>query len=43
MKRGKIIGQGTHEELMKTCDEYRKIFVKRFDLDEDQLIQTVIN
>ena len=39
MKRGTIIAQGTHEELIKTSEEYRKIFVKRFDLREEQLLK----
>ncbi|MHA1582835.1 MAG: ABC transporter ATP-binding protein [Candidatus Baldrarchaeia archaeon] len=30
MKRGKIVAKGTHEELLKTCEEYRKIFAERF-------------
>lgn len=38
LKRGKIIAQGTHEELIKKSAEYRRIFVKRFDLDEKKLI-----
>ena len=41
MKRGKIIAKGTHERLLKTSDEYRKIFVKRFDLDENLLKEGV--
>ncbi|MHA1722034.1 MAG: ABC transporter ATP-binding protein [Candidatus Baldrarchaeia archaeon] len=39
MKRGRIIAQGTHEELLRTCEEYKKIFVKRFDVDISQLIK----
>ena len=39
MKRGEIIAQGSHEELIKSCEEYRKIFVKRFDLTEEQIIR----
>jgi len=30
MKRGEIVAKGTHEELLKTCEEYRKIFAERF-------------
>lgn len=41
MKHGTVITQGTHEELIKTNEEYRKIFVKRFDLEEDQLLKEV--
>ncbi|UCE15167.1 MAG: ABC transporter ATP-binding protein [Candidatus Heimdallarchaeota archaeon] len=39
MQRGTIIAQGTHEELIKTSEEYRKIFIKRFDLREEQLLK----
>ena len=41
MKRGTVITQGTHENLIKTSEEYRTIFVKRFDLEEDQLLKDV--
>lgn len=41
MKRGTVIAQGTHENLIKTNEEYRTIFVKRFDLEEDQLLKDV--
>lgn len=39
MKRGRIIAKGTHEDLLKTSEEYRKIFVKRFDMRPDELLQ----
>jgi ATP-binding cassette subfamily B protein len=39
MKRGEIIAKGTHEKLLRTSEEYRKIFVKRFDLDEKLVMQ----
>ena len=26
MKSGKIIGEGTHQELLKTCDMYKEIY-----------------
>ncbi len=42
MKRGKIIARGTHEILLKTSDEYRKIFVKRFNLDEKILLKEAV-
>jgi ATP-binding cassette subfamily B protein len=42
MKKGKIIAKGTHEKLMKTSEEYRKIFVKRFDLDEKILLEEAV-
>jgi ATP-binding cassette subfamily B protein len=38
LKRGEIVAKGSHEELLRISDEYRKIFVKRFDLDEKALI-----
>jgi ATP-binding cassette subfamily B protein len=38
LKRGRIKALGTHTELLKTSEEYRKIFVKRFDLDESELM-----
>ncbi|UCG90195.1 MAG: ABC transporter ATP-binding protein [Candidatus Heimdallarchaeota archaeon] len=41
MKRGTVIAQGTHEDLIRTSEEYRAIFVKRFDLEEDQLLKDV--
>ena len=25
LEEGRVIGQGTHEELLKTCDTYREI------------------
>ncbi|WP_455463454.1 ABC transporter ATP-binding protein, partial [Candidatus Hodarchaeum mangrovi] len=39
MKRGEVIAQGSHEYLIRNCEEYRKIFVKRFDLTEEQIIR----
>jgi len=39
LKRGEIVAKGTHEELLKTSEEYRKIFVKRFDISLDQLLK----
>ena len=41
LKRGNIEALGTHEELLKTSKEYRKIFVKRFDIDEKQILNKV--
>ncbi|MDD1777574.1 MAG: ABC transporter ATP-binding protein/permease [Candidatus Helarchaeota archaeon] len=37
LRHGRIVAKGTHEELLETSDEYRKIFVKRFDVDVTQL------
>ena len=39
LKRGNIAAIGPHEELLRTSDEYRKIFIKKFDIDLDQLIK----
>jgi hypothetical protein len=30
---------GPHEELLLTSEEYRKIFIKKFDLDEKELLK----
>ncbi len=38
LKRGEIVANGTHKELLKTSEEYRNIFVKRFDVDIDKLL-----
>ncbi|MHA2398853.1 MAG: ABC transporter ATP-binding protein [Promethearchaeota archaeon] len=39
LKKGNIVSIGTHEELLQTSSEYQKIFVKKFDIDVDQLIK----
>ncbi|MEX2682707.1 MAG: ABC transporter ATP-binding protein [Candidatus Sigynarchaeota archaeon] len=39
LKQGQVVAKGTHEELLRTSEEYRKIFVKRFDLTVDQLLK----
>jgi ATP-binding cassette subfamily B protein len=31
LKKGEIVSEGSHQDLLKTSKEYRKIFVKRFD------------
>ncbi|PWI46636.1 ABC transporter [Candidatus Heimdallarchaeota archaeon B3_Heim] len=41
MRKGQIIAKGSHENLLKTSEEYRKIFVKRFNLDEKSLLEEV--
>jgi ATP-binding cassette subfamily B protein len=38
LKRGQLIAKGNHKELLQTSEEYRNIFIKRFDLDEKQLL-----
>ena len=37
LRHGRIVAKGTHEDLLETSEEYRKIFVKRFDVDIAQL------
>ena len=39
LKRGEIAAMGTHDELLSTSDEYQKIFIKKFDVDIDQIIK----
>ncbi|TFG04073.1 MAG: ABC transporter ATP-binding protein [Promethearchaeota archaeon] len=39
LKRGEIVAKGSHEELLKTSEEYCKIFVKRFDIGKDTLLK----
>ena len=39
LKRGEVIAQGTHEELLKTSEDYRKIFIKKFDVSLEQLLK----
>ncbi len=39
LKRGELVAQGTHEQLLETSEEYRKIFVKKFDVDVKQLLE----
>ena len=41
LENGEIVAKGNHEELLKTSEEYRKIFVKKFDIEEDQLLKEV--
>jgi ATP-binding cassette subfamily B protein len=41
LKNGEIAAKGNHEKLLKTSEEYRKIFVKKFDIEEDQLLKEV--
>jgi len=39
LENGEIVAKGNHEELLKTSEDYRKIFVKKFDIEEDQLLK----
>ena len=41
LKNGEIAAKGTHEDLIRSSNEYRKIFVKKFDIEEDQLLKEV--
>ena len=38
IKKGKIVAKGSHKELLKNSEEYRKIFIKRFDKTYSELI-----
>ncbi|NHI93629.1 MAG: ABC transporter ATP-binding protein [Candidatus Lokiarchaeota archaeon] len=37
LKRGEIVSCGSHAELLKTSEEYKKIFVKKFEVEEEKL------
>lgn len=39
LKNGQIEAIGDHFKLLQTSDEYRKIFIKKFDLSEEELIK----
>jgi len=39
LKNGEIVAKGTHEELILTSEEYRKIFIKKFDLKPEDLLR----
>lgn len=39
LKKGEIVAKGKHEELILTSEEYRKIFVKKFDLKVEDLLE----
>ncbi|MBD3254257.1 MAG: ATP-binding cassette domain-containing protein [Candidatus Lokiarchaeota archaeon] len=39
LKKGVIVAKGTHQELLKTSEEYKKIFVQRFDVNVDELLK----
>lgn len=39
LKKGAISAIGTHEDLLKSSEEYQKIFIKKFDVDISQLIK----
>ncbi len=35
LDEGEIVGQGTHEELLKSCEEYQEIYYSQKDRDEE--------
>lgn len=35
MEEGEIVGQGTHDELMKTCEEYQEIYYSQKSEDKE--------
>ncbi len=35
MDEGEIVGQGTHKELMKNCEEYKEIYYSQKDKEEE--------
>lgn len=39
LKNGEISAMGSHEELLKSSEEYQKIFIKKFDVDINKLIK----
>ncbi|MEJ2249629.1 MAG: ABC transporter ATP-binding protein, partial [Candidatus Lokiarchaeota archaeon] len=41
LKRGEVIAKGTHESLIRTSEEYRKIFLKKFDVKVEELLKRV--
>ncbi|MHA2323896.1 MAG: ABC transporter ATP-binding protein [Promethearchaeota archaeon] len=38
LKKGQIVAKGSHKELLRSSEEYRKIFIKRFDKTYSELI-----
>ena len=38
LKKGEVSASGTHEELLKSSEEYQKIFIKKFDVDINKLM-----
>lgn len=41
LKNGRIEAKGTHEKLIQTSEEYQKIFVERFEIEKEQLLEEV--
>lgn len=42
LKQGEIIAQGNHYDLLRSSEEYRKIFTTRFDKSIDDLLEEVV-
>ena len=42
LKSGELVAKGTHKELLETSEEYQKIFIKKFDVEIDQLLKECI-
>ena len=38
LKSGELVARGTHEELLQVSEEYQKIFIKKFDVEIDELL-----
>ncbi|MFX1323525.1 MAG: ABC transporter ATP-binding protein [Promethearchaeota archaeon] len=38
LEKGRIVAKGSHKDLLKNSEEYRKIFIKRFDKTYSELI-----
>ena len=39
LKQGEIIAKGNHYDLLRDCEEYRKIFLTRFDKTLEELLE----
>lgn len=39
LKKGEIAAMGTHDDLLRTSEEYQRIFIKKFDVDINELIK----
>ena len=40
MDDGELAGQGTHEELMKTCETYQEIYYSQFPEEHPVVMKT---
>ena len=41
LKNGKIEAKGSHKDLIQTSKEYQKIFVERFEVDREKLLEEI--